>query len=68
MNKSTGAEGFFDDALTYLFTDENGDLAEVQPTHIHFEVRTTTPEVESCDFRFYSVEKVETEEAESRRL
>ena len=56
----TGENGFFDDALTYLFLD-NGELQEVRPRHIYFEIKTQVPEnedMESCDLRFYSVEKV----------
>lgn len=68
MTKKTGSEGFFDDGLTYLFTNEDGSLAAQRPKHIHFEVRTTTADVETCDFRFYSVEKVVEEEEEGRRL
>lgn len=74
MEKKTGAEGFFDDGLTYLFQQKNEEsgeleLAAVRPTHIHFEVQTTpdSAEMETCDFRFYSVEKKVTE-AERRRL
>ena len=60
MKKATGAEGFFDDGLTYLFKKSDGDLAAVRPRHIHFEIKTlTAEETETCDFRFYSVEKVE---------
>ena len=60
MKKSTGAEGFFDDGLTYLFKNGDGSLAKVRPRHIHFEILTKTAEdTETCDFRFYSVEKVE---------
>jgi hypothetical protein len=57
---SDTADGFFDDALTYLFKNKEGELQPVRPRHIHFEVRTeTAEEMESCDLRFYSVEKVE---------
>lgn len=60
MKKATGAEGFFDDGLTYLFKNSDGSLAAVRPRHIHFEILTKTAEdTETCDFRFYSVEKVE---------
>jgi hypothetical protein len=67
LEKKTGAEGFFDDALTYLFFNTNEEtlertLAEVRPEHIHFEVYTESNELEACDFRFYSVEKVEPPE------
>lgn len=70
MSKKTGSEGFFDDGLTYLFTNEDGSLAAQRPKHIHFEVRTTTADVETCDFRFYSVEKVveAEDDEEGRRL
>lgn len=42
-----------------------------RPRHIHFEVKTLTPEnMETCDFRFYSVKKrenvVPAEEAQGR--
>ena len=63
--KSPEAEGFFDDGLTYLFLKRNEDTGEdelwpVRPGHIHFEVRSEFDEsLELCDFRFYSVEKVE---------
>lgn len=81
-----GAEGFFDDGLTYLFQQQNSEsgemeLTNVRPGHIHFEVMSSFGEgddLESCDFRFYSVEMKETEaeettaadtiEDESRRL
>ena len=43
------------------------DLVSVRPGHIHFEVQTLSESMETCDFRFYSVEKVVTE-AERRRL
>ena len=60
MSKISGAEGFFDDGLTYLFKKSDGNLAAVRPRHIHFEIMTgTASETETCDFRFYSVEKVE---------
>ena len=60
MKKATGAEGFFDDGLTYMFKNGDGSLAAVRPRHIHFEIQTKTAEdTETCDFRFYSVEKVE---------
>lgn len=43
----------------------------MRPRHIHFEVKTATAEaMETCDFRFYSVEKVavaETEESSGLR-
>ena len=60
MKKATGAEGFFDDGLTYLFKNNDQTLAAVRPRHIHFEIMTKTAEdTETCDLRFYSVEKVE---------
>jgi len=71
MRKKSDAEGFFDDGLTYLFKDNQGELIDLRPKHIHFECLTkTAEEMETCDFRFYSVEKVEPEEpeAEARRL
>jgi len=70
LDKVTGADGFFDDALTYLFLnskDGETELADQRPQHIHFEVQTGSDTIETCDFRFYSVEKVEAE-AERRRL
>ena len=70
MEKASGADGFFDDALTYLFlSSEDGEteLADQRPQHIHFEVQTGSESMETCDFRFYSVEKVEAE-AKRRRL
>ena len=70
MTKKTteeGAEGFYDDGLTYLFRDAASELIEVRPRHIHFEVQTkTATEMESCDFRFYSVEQVPDVTFESR--
>lgn len=63
MHKKTDAEGFFDDGLTYLFLDSAGELQEVRPRHIYFEIMTDTPTFETCDLRFYSVEKVPTEAA-----
>jgi hypothetical protein len=78
MSKKTaeeGAEGFYNDGLTYLFRDAAGEMIEVRPRHIHFEVLTkTAEEMESCDFRFYSVESVpaavvaDSESAPARRL
>lgn len=60
MRKKDSAEGFFDDGLTYLFKDAQGELIDLRPRHIHFECQTkTAEEMETCDFRFYSVEKVE---------
>ena len=68
LQKSEGAEGFFNDGLTYLFTDGSG-LQEIRPKHIHFEVMTEgDDDFESCDLRFYSVEPVEDEEAAAARL
>ena len=65
LQKSEGAEGFFNDGLTYLFTDGSG-LQEIRPKHIHFEVMTEgDDDFESCDLRFYSVEPVEDAEAEA---
>ena len=60
MKKDSGAEGFFDDGLTYVFRDlKTGELNEVRPRHIHFEVKTDTEEdMETCNFRLYTVEKV----------
>lgn len=67
MEKSSGAEGFFDDGLTYVFQDSNGSLQEVRPRHIHFEVRAaSSEETEACDLRFYSVEKVEAESEDAK--
>jgi len=64
MKKSSGAEGFFDDGLTYLFKKTDGTLKDIRPRHIHFEVYAETKEgMESCDFRFYTVEPV-VEEAD----
>ena len=57
MSKKSTAEGFFDDGLTYLFKNESG-LVNIRPRHIHFEVKTLTAEVETCDLRFYSVDEV----------
>ena len=69
MKKISGAQGFFDDGLTYLFTKSDGELWPIRPRHIHFEVNTdTAKEVETCDFRFYTVEKVEAQQDESRRM
>ena len=69
LTKKTGAEGFFDDGLTYLFQKPNEETGEqelwpVRPKHIHFEVRSEFEgdSMEFCDFRFYSVEKVEPAE------
>ena len=68
MKKKTGAEGFFDDGLTYLVKNKEGNLWDVRPKHIHFEIWTdTAEEMETCDFRFYSVKKVE-EESQGRLL
>lgn len=56
-----GTEGFFDDGITYLFLDDAGELMDYQPKHIHFEIKTDTPgDMESCDLRFYEVEKVKS--------
>ena len=64
MTKKSTAEGFFDDGLTYVFKNESG-LVNIRPRHIHFEVKTLSAEVETCDLRFYSVEEVPVpEEAE----
>ena len=61
-------EGFFNDGMTYLFMNDSG-LQEIRPRHIHFSVLSETVEgMESCDFRFYSVEKVVAETKASRRL
>ena len=69
MKKSSGAEGFFDDGLTYLFKKTDGTLKDIRPRHIHFEVYAETKEgMESCDFRFYTVEPVVEEADQSRRL
>ena len=38
MKKATGAEGFYDDGLTYMFKNGDGSLAAVRPRHIHFEI------------------------------
>lgn len=67
MRKKSDAEGFFDDGLTYLFKDNQGELIDLRPKHIHFECLTkTAEEMETCDFRFYSVEKVEPVTFESK--
>lgn len=70
MTKKEGAAGFFDDGLTFVFRDADGEITDQRPTHIHFEVRTETPEnKETCDLRLYSVAKKAQEEApESGRL
>lgn len=70
MKKSSSAEGFFDDGLTYLFK-VGDDLVTVSPRHIHFEVKTQTPkDMETCNLRFYSVKEVEkvSETSTGRRL
>lgn len=71
MEKRTDAEGFFDDGLTYLFLKENtesgeNELVSIRPGHIHFEVYSGVEGIESCDFRFYSVEKKAPEEEEKK--
>ena len=71
LEKNSDAEGFFDDGLTYLFMRKNEDtqemeLSPVRPGHIHFEVYAGVEEVESCDFRFYSVEKKPKEESDEK--
>ena len=67
MSKKADAEGFYNDGLTYLFKDATG-LLEIRPRHIHFVVQTeTAADMESCDFRFYSVKEKE-DEASSRML
>lgn len=59
-------EGFYNDGMTYLFMNESG-LQEIRPRHIHFSILSETVEgMESCDFRFYSVEKVTPEATESK--
>ena len=63
LTKKEDAEGFFDDGLTYVTKNESG-LVDVRPRHIHFEVKTETGEVETCDLRFYTVEEVTEEEAD----
>ena len=61
MSKKADAEGFYNDGLTYLFKDATG-LQEIRPRHIHFVVQTeTATDMESCDFRFYSVKEKEDE-------
>ena len=42
------------------------ELSPVRPGHIHFEVYAGVEEVESCDFRFYSVEKKPKEESDEK--
>ena len=42
------------------------ELNPVRPGHIHFEVYAGVEEVESCDFRFYSVEKKPKEESDEK--
>jgi len=63
LTKKEKAEGFFDDGLTYVTKNESG-LVDVRPRHIHFEVKTETGDVETCDLRFYTVEEVTEEEAD----
>ena len=63
MTKSGTASGFYDDGLAFLFKDEDGNPKDVKPYHIHLEIQTGSPDVESCDVRLYSVEvSDETEE------
>ena len=63
MTKSGEASGFYDDGLAFLFKDEDGKPKDVKPYHIHIEIQTGTPDVETCDLRLYSVEQSdETEE------
>ena len=68
MSKKEDAEGFYNDGITYLFKDSSG-LQDIRPRHIHFVVRTeTASEMESCDVRFYSVDKKADEESDRRLL
>ena len=63
MIKNEEASGFYDDGLAFLFKDEDGNPKDVKPYHIHVEIQTGSPDVESCDLRLYSVEvSDETEE------
>lgn len=63
MTKNGEASGFYDDGLAYLFKNEDGTPKDVKPYHIHIEIQTGSPDVETCDLRLYSVEvSDETEE------
>ena len=58
LHKKQGAKGFYDDAYTFIFT-ENVDgietLRKITPRHLTFECKTSNAEGESCDIRLYSV-------------
>ena len=56
MTKSGEAKGFYDDGLAYVFKDEEGNLKNVKPAHIHIEVQSGSGDLETCDLRLYSVE------------
>ena len=62
MTKADG-DGFYDDGLAFVFKDEDGELMDVKPFHIHVEVQSGSIDVETCDLRLYSVQvSDETEE------
>ena len=52
----TGASGFYDDGLVFLFKDGD-ELKDEEPYHIHVEIQTGNADVEACDLRLYSVEE-----------
>ncbi len=67
MDKAKSAEGFYNDGITFVFKNSSG-LEDIRPKHIHFEVETEFGEeddFETCDLRFYSVEKVDFDSRET---
>jgi len=68
MTKPEDSSGFFDDGLVFTFKDEAGALLDVKPMHIHIELQTGSQDVETCDFRLYSVEEsTETEDEKTHQ-
>ena len=67
MQKTQGANGFFDDGFTFVFTvadEETGEQVlqtDLKPRHLSFQVMTLDEEGESCDIRLYSVKRKEEE-------
>ena len=71
MQKAQGANGFFDDGFTFIFTETNPEteaveLKPIRPRHISFQIYTSDQEGESCDLRLYSVDHREGRSEESK--
>ena len=53
MQKSTDANGFFDDGIIFRWQKP------IKPTHVHFEVSSGDKTLEGCDVKLYSLDPMD---------